>query len=1434
MKMQFDKSSFFQIIKRKEILLYIVLFIASLSLIGWLEGKIIYASVFLRFIPIAPSTALIFFILSILLISNYNFEESRITQSVTSPVVFLVTLFCLLVFLEYIFNFTWDIENIFIANPEKFENVSTGRMSPITSLLFFFTCIGILAGMKHTSNTIKNIGNSFSLLTCFIATVLFIGYLYKAPLLYGSQIIPVALPTAICFLLFSVTLLRISELKFWTFNLFGKNPIEFLLLKTFLPLVVFVVVLQGFLDTNFSINHNNPTLTSAIVILIFLAITIFIVIRASAFLGNTLMSAENKLRESEELSRYLLQTIPFGIDIVDENGIVLFQSENMKKLWGDEAIGNKCRKLYRDDETRCAGCPLKDGIKIGTTEVYESPVVLGDKIFEIIHTGMIFEGKKAILEIFIDISERKQVETLLQQSENKYRTIVENIGEGIGFINPEGQFVLANKATEEIFGVSSGGLLGMNLDQFLSAEQKKLINKETYQRVPGNKSVYEIEIIRTDGEKRVIIVTIVPQFGKDEGFVGTYGVFRDITERILAEDNLRKDQERHKSILRTAMDGFFITDLQGHMLEVNEAFCRMSGYSKTELLTMSILDIEDMEVADETNAHTQKIIVKGEDHFESRYRRKDGSVFEVENSAQYQPDEGGRFVVFFKDISERKQTASELLKHENQYRLLIETANEGILVAQGTNLMFVNPMIQKISGYTEEELLQISFMELVHYDDRELVMNNSRKRIKGETADSRYQFRILKKDKSIKWVEINGIKIEWEGNPATLNFITDITDRKQVEVALKESEALYRDLVLKLPDGVYKSTYDGKFVEVNPALVTMLGYGSREELLAVDINTQLYFEPEDCERTVLQETMLEKGVFRLRKKDGSEIWVEDHGWHHSDENGNILSHQGVMRDITERRQREEELKKSESSLRNAQKIAKMGSWEWDLATQKTNWSDNYFNIFGFEPAGVNPSFELFRKRIHPDDIHFLDESHAIIMKDKIPNIFELRIIHKDGTVKWIQNNISPVIKDDKLIKLSGTFFDITDRKQVEEEIKLKNEELQKINAEKDKFFSIIAHDLRSPFNLFLGFTRMMVEELPSLKPDEIQKIALTMRNSALNLYRLLENLLAWATIKQGIIPFTPEILPLLPVVEESITTMIGPINNKGIELTVDIPVGSEVYADSNILHTVLRNLISNALKFTHKGGRIHVSAKINGDKSVEISIKDSGIGMKSTMMDSLFKLDAQSGRKGTEGEPSTGLGLILCKEFIEKHGGKIRVESEEGKGSVFSFTLPHQLNPQGFKNLEGLGRKPRQGRSLKRSSRVSPEVDGEEKQINSVDSGLKILIAEDDENSGILLNMAVKTLNKEIINVKNGVEAVEVCRNNPGIFLILMDVQMPEMNGYEATRQIRQFNTSVIIIAQTAYELSGEREKAIEAGCNDYIAKPVRKADLLVLLKKYL
>ena len=253
--------------------------------------------------------------------------------------------------------------------------------------------------------------------------------------------------------------------------------------------------------------------------------------------------------------------------------------------------------------------------------------------------------------------------------------------------------------------------------------------------------------------------------------------------------------------------------------------------------------------------------------------------------------------------------------------------------------------------------------------------------------------------------------------------------------------------------------------------------------------------------------------------------------------------------------------------------------------------------------------------------------------------------------------------------LISIFHDITERKERELEILLQNRQLQSLNAEKDKLFSIIAHDLKSPFSSFLGLTEIMADEIPNLPISEVIQLAARMRDSARNLYGLLENLLEWSLVKQGLIKYNPMQLSLLPEIQESLLSYVEASDKKKITVEIEVTGEQQVYADQNMLRSLIRNLLSNAIKFTPDNGTVCITAKSTPLDCCLISVKDSGIGMSISMQHHLFKMDANNSRKGTNGEMSCGLGLLLCKEFVDIHRGEIWTESEEGKGSIFYIKL---------------------------------------------------------------------------------------------------------------------------------------------------------------------
>lgn len=249
---------------------------------------------------------------------------------------------------------------------------------------------------------------------------------------------------------------------------------------------------------------------------------------------------------------------------------------------------------------------------------------------------------------------------------------------------------------------------------------------------------------------------------------------------------------------------------------------------------------------------------------------------------------------------------------------------------------------------------------------------------------------------------------------------------------------------------------------------------------------------------------------------------------------------------------------------------------------------------------------------------------------------------------------------------------LREKKLMEEKIKLQFQQLQVLNAEKDKFFSIIAHDLRNPFVAFLGYTDLMVDQFDNFTLEEIRGMAQELKTSANSLYTLLENLLEWSRFQRGLVGIKPESFVLLSKITEVLVPVLESANKKSIKILIDAPQELVIQADVNMFGSTLRNLTTNAVKFTPREGRIIITANLLTDNSVQISINDSGIGMNKSLLDKLFKLNEHTSRPGTDGEPSTGLGLLLCAEFVEKQGGKIWVESEVGKGSTFYFTIPQQ------------------------------------------------------------------------------------------------------------------------------------------------------------------
>jgi len=286
----------------------------------------------------------------------------------------------------------------------------------------------------------------------------------------------------------------------------------------------------------------------------------------------------------------------------------------------------------------------------------------------------------------------------------------------------------------------------------------------------------------------------------------------------------------------------------------------------------------------------------------------------------------------------------------------------------------------------------------------------------------------------------------------------------------------------------------------------------------------------------------------------------------------------------------------------------------------------------------------------------------------IPFVWEGRFINQDKLI-WVHFESIPRVLENKDILWTGTLNDISERKRAEEELNLKNQELLKVNAEKDKFFSIISHDLKSPFNSIIGFSSLLLEKTKQEDLENIKKYAQIICDSSQRAMNLLRNLIQWSQSQTGRMNFNPAEFELENSMDEVIQLFADIALQKSITLTKDLPSQVVVFGDKEMICTVIRNLVSNAIKFTNPGGTINLSAKVD-QYEIQISVSDTGTGISNPILEKIFHIDSNRSTPDTNGEKGTGLGLILCNEFIEKHGGKIGVESKPGKGSKFHFTLP--------------------------------------------------------------------------------------------------------------------------------------------------------------------
>lgn len=634
--------------------------------------------------------------------------------------------------------------------------------------------------------------------------------------------------------------------------------------------------------------------------------------------------------------------------------------------------------------------------------------------------------------------------------------------------------------------------------------------------------------------------------------------------------------------------------------------------------------------------------------------------------------------------------------------------------------------------------------------------------------------------------------------------------REKTEVALQESNEKYLKAFQSSPYLIIITKMeDGKIIEVNDTFVLLSGYTKKEAISNTTIGFNMWKDIEE-RNSVIADLRLGKEVdgkeFAFRKKNG-EIGIGLYS-------AKILYTKKVpyiissIADITERKKAENLLKESEQKTMSIMENSADAIFITDQKGQYLYTNKAVTAMLGF-------TAEEMKKKTIKD----LTDPNLQVEVFKIFNqiidvgkcFIEIELLKKDG--QWLTTDLNAITLPNGTIYASCR--DISERKKTELELINAKEHAEESDRLKSAFLANMSHEIRTPMNGILGFAGLLKE--PELSGEQQQQYIEIIEKSGARMLNIINDIVSISKIESGTLEtyFSDTNINGQTEYVYNILKLDAEKKNLSIFLKNGLPdKESVIKTDSEKFIGILSNLVKNAIKYTDRGSiefgyKLEVSSILGEFDNLVFYIKDTGIGIPKNRQKAIFERFIQADIQDKMARQGAGLGLAISKAYVEMLGGKIWVESVPNHGSTFYFSIPYNAKVK---------------ESHTKTSHDSALEDNYQ---------LKFLIVEDDETSELFLKEIIHKLSKEVLIARNGIDAINACRQNPDIDLVLMDIQIPGLNGYEATRQIRTFNKDVIIVAQTSFGLSGDRKKSIEAGCNDYISKPFSKEELVALVQKH-
>lgn len=770
---------------------------------------------------------------------------------------------------------------------------------------------------------------------------------------------------------------------------------------------------------------------------------------------------------------------------------------------------------------------------------------------------------------------------------------------------------------------------------------------------------------------RIFSFTVVPI--KDEGYINLYGL--DITQQKMVEERLRFQA----NIIQNISDVIYATDLQLRITNWNSAAEKLYGRKEKEVIGKSVIEATGSRFDQKKREElTRELLKKGMVRSQLEHISKSGKALFLDSITIVHKNLEGQIIGYIstnRDITDKVLAEKALHESEEKYRTMIETAHEGVWIVDAkSRTKYVNARMAELLGYEQEEMLTKPWQLFVYGLEKENSDTKYRNRLSGKASKESYEYTLKCKDGSPLWVIVNSTPLfdQHGRNSGSFSMLTDITKRKKAEIALAENELRYKELVSNAKSIILKMDPQGRFTFVNEFAQSFFGY-EEDEIIGKTAFETIVPKTESTGRDLVK--MIDHiyrdpdkysvNINENIKKNGERVWIEWHNKALFDREGHKSGHMAIGIDITQRKKSEDALQEAREKLNIALENAGIGLWEWDLTTGEVIWDEKMEKMFGLKPGTFGKTFSDFENLVNEEDIPHVQNSIKNSLEKGKPLETIFRIKSENECVKYISSKafVNKYIAG-KPARLSGVSFDITGMRAETESLVLElNEELLRSNKDLESFAYAASHDLQEPLRMVTSFTQMLERDYKHVLDEKGLEYIHFASDGAKRMYELLNGLLDYSRIhKRGKAFKMINMNNILDTVTKNLSFTIE--KKKAVIKCRKLPV---IMADENLMIQLFQNLISNSIKFSTKAPQINISYRSENNQHI-FSVKDKGIGIEPQYYERIFQIFQRLHvRNKYEG---TGIGLAICKRIVERHGGKIWVKSEYGKGSTFYVSIP--------------------------------------------------------------------------------------------------------------------------------------------------------------------